>query len=79
MAHRASWPRSDRGRGAVAASDPRVHVARNKGESETEEVVEIIHNDKIGSSTPGYVNPSLLMITIGLCDRSRSLLTVVLP
>ena len=46
-----------------AVSDPCVHFMRNKGESEKEEGVEIVH--------------FLLMITIGLCNRSRSLLTAV--
>ena len=37
--------------GAVTACDPRVHVARKKGESEKEEGMEIIHNSKMGLST----------------------------
>ena len=35
---------------AVTASDPRVHVARKKGESEKEEGMEIVHKSKMGSS-----------------------------
>ena len=41
---------------AVTASDPRVHVARKKGESEKEDGVEIVHNNKMGSSAPEYIN-----------------------
>ena len=35
----------------VAASDPRVHVALKKGESEKKERMEIVHNSKMGSSS----------------------------
>ena len=57
---------------AVAASDPRVHVVRKKGESEKEEGMEIVHNSKMVLSVSEWT--FLLIITIGFCDRCRPLL-----
>ena len=57
---------------AVTDSDPRVHVARKKGKSEKKEGMEIVYNNKTGSSASELT--FLLMITIGICEKSRPLL-----